>query len=207
MGLITEASLRAEIKNKSMYKYFIKPGTKITPSAMQFLRDRKIELIIEEQNTENIATGGRTESKKENPPAEYIFADTVCYMDKKPEYMTQLYGKKLVYKNHPRIVFRGAIDSLQSRILLLQAEAAENKQDKLVKELVSYGLMGIEADYEDNTNDDTGNLLRLAIKYDLLATGGSDYHGSLKPAIEIGRGRGNLKIPYEILDKMKTGCI
>lgn len=80
----------------------------------------------------------------------------------------------------------------------------QKRLDKLVKELVSYGLKGIEAHYVDNTNDDTGNLLRLAIKYDLLATGGSDYHGSLKPAIEIGKGRGNLKIPYEILDKMKA---
>lgn len=76
--------------------------------------------------------------------------------------------------------------------------------DKLVKELVSYGLKGIEAYYVDNTDDDTGNLLRLAIKYDLIVTGGSDYHGSFKPAIEIGKGRGNLKIPYDILDKMKT---
>lgn len=135
MGLITEASLRAEIKNKSIDKYFIKPGTKITPSARQFLRDRKIELMIEEQNTETTAMGGRTGKNEEKPPTGYIFADTFCYVDKKPEYMTQLYGKKLVYKNHPRIVFRGVIDSLQSRILLLQAEAAENKQDKLIKEL------------------------------------------------------------------------
>jgi len=77
------------------------------------------------------------------------------------------------------------------------------KLDKLLEELVQYGLTGIEAVYVENTNNDTGNLLRLAIKHNILATGGSDYHGSLKPSIELGIGRGNLKVPYELLEKMK----
>lgn len=97
----------------------------ITPSARQYLKDRKIELVFEEERGE----------KEEQKPAGYIFAEAGCPMDEKPEYMTQLYGKRLVYKNHPRIILRGAIDSLQSRILLLQAEAAEEKKDKLVDEL------------------------------------------------------------------------
>ncbi|MDP4093898.1 MAG: PHP domain-containing protein [Bacillota bacterium] len=75
--------------------------------------------------------------------------------------------------------------------------------DNLLADLKKDGLMGIEAYYVDNTNDDTGNLLRLAIKHDLLTTGGSDFHGSYKPDIELGRGRGNLRIPYELLEKMK----
>lgn len=135
MSLITETSLRAEIKNKRIDKYYMKPGTKITPSARQYLKDRNIELMVEEQNTENTVVGDRIGRNEEKPSAGYIFGDTLCYLDRKPEFMTQLYGKRLVYKNHPRIVFRGTIDSLQSMILLLQAEAAENNQDKLVKEL------------------------------------------------------------------------
>lgn len=38
----------------------------------------------------------------------------------KPEHMTHLKGDHLVYKDHPRIAFRGAIDSLESEIILLQ---------------------------------------------------------------------------------------
>ena len=135
MGLITETSLRAEIRNKSIDKYVVKPDTKITPSARQYLKDRKIELVIEELNVEN--DGGQNEKCKveERPSAKYVFAGTGCYMNEKPEYMTQLYGKKLVYKDHPRIMFRGKIDSLQSQILLLQVEAAGNKLDKLLEEL------------------------------------------------------------------------
>jgi predicted metal-dependent phosphoesterase TrpH len=76
--------------------------------------------------------------------------------------------------------------------------------DELLTQLVSCGLKGIEAYYVENKGDDTGNLLRLAIKHNILATGGSDFHGSFKPDIEIGRGHGGLKVPYELLEKMKN---
>jgi 3',5'-nucleoside bisphosphate phosphatase len=75
--------------------------------------------------------------------------------------------------------------------------------DELLETLVTYGLKGIEAHYVTNTRDDTGNLLRLALKHRLLVTGGSDFHGSFKPDVEIGTGHGNLQIPYELLEKLK----
>lgn len=75
--------------------------------------------------------------------------------------------------------------------------------DELLGTLVSIGLKGIEAYYTGNTKDDTGNLLRLAIKHNLLVTGGSDFHGSFKPDIDIGIGLGNLNIHYEVLEKLK----
>lgn len=75
--------------------------------------------------------------------------------------------------------------------------------DELLGNLKKAGLKGIEALYVENTTDDTGNLLRLALKHNLLVTGGSDFHGSFKANIEIGIGRGNLRIPYELLDKLR----
>ncbi|MCX7841967.1 MAG: PHP domain-containing protein [Clostridia bacterium] len=75
--------------------------------------------------------------------------------------------------------------------------------DKLLGELAQVGLKGIEAIYVDNTKEETGNLLRLAIKHKLLVTGGSDFHGSYKPDIEIGKGRGNLEVTYDLLKKIK----
>ncbi len=75
--------------------------------------------------------------------------------------------------------------------------------DKLLAELKGYGLAGIEAYYSENTKEDTGNFLRLAIKHELFVTGGSDFHGSFKPRIELGKGRGNLEVPYELLDKLR----
>ena len=79
-----------------------------------------------------------------------------------------------------------------------------NDMDKLLVELKEYGLAGIEAIYSENSKEETGSLLRLAIKHKLLVTGGSDYHGTYKNGIEIGYGRGNLKVPYELLEKLKS---
>ena len=53
----------------------------------------------------------------------------------KPEHMTHLRGDTLVYKDHPRIAFRGAIDSLESEILLVQIKAGERRQRKLYEDL------------------------------------------------------------------------
>ncbi|HEY5584081.1 MAG TPA: PHP domain-containing protein [Ruminiclostridium sp.] len=78
------------------------------------------------------------------------------------------------------------------------------EMDKLLKELKEYGLAGIEAIYSENSKEDTGNFLRLAIKHELLVTGGSDFHGTYKNGIELGRGRGNLKVPYELLEKLRN---
>lgn len=135
MGLITETSLRAEIRNKSIDKYVAKPGTKITPSAMQYLKDRRIELVYEEPMTETGRELPEECKSQDKAAAKYVLSGTECYISEKPEYMTQLYGKKLVYKDHPRIVFRGALDSLQSQILELQLEAAGSKLDKLQEQL------------------------------------------------------------------------
>lgn len=51
-----------------------------------------------------------------------------------------------------------------------------SKLDKLIKEFVSFGLQGIEVYHTDHTNETSYMLAKLANKYDLLVTGGSDYH-------------------------------
>ena len=43
----------------------------------------------------------------------------------------------------------------------------------------------------------------LANRYNLFITGGSDFHGKNKRQIDMGVGRGNLKVPYELLEEMK----
>ena len=43
----------------------------------------------------------------------------------------------------------------------------------------------------------------LAKKYGLKISGGTDFHGSFKPHIAIGRGTGGLSIPYAVLENMK----
>lgn len=71
--------------------------------------------------------------------------------------------------------------------------------EELVSQLVRCGLDGIEAIYSTNRGLDESSLRRLARNHGLFITGGSDFHGTNKPAIDLGCGRGNLKIPAELL--------
>ena len=64
------------------------------------------------------------------------------------------------------------------------------------------GLAGIEVYYSNNRGQDEVNVKALANHFGLVATGGSDFHGSVKPHIELGIGRGNLKIPYSVLENV-----
>lgn len=75
--------------------------------------------------------------------------------------------------------------------------------DHLLYELKDAGLKGMEVHYVENTEEDTRLLLELAQGHELLITGGSDFHGGFKENIEIGAGRGNLKIPYVLLEELK----
>ena len=69
--------------------------------------------------------------------------------------------------------------------------------------LVSLGLDGIEKYYPSYNEDDIEFLDCLIKKYNLLSSGGTDYHGSNRKNIKMGFGNGNLKIPYSLVDELK----
>lgn len=75
--------------------------------------------------------------------------------------------------------------------------------DQLIHTLKDCGLEGIETIYSSNTGFDEGYVRKYANRYNLLMTGGSDFHGANKPLIDMGVGKGNLKIPYELLEKLQ----
>ncbi len=71
-------------------------------------------------------------------------------------------------------------------------------------ELKTYGLQGIEVYYSSHNSKQTANYLKVARQLELIVTGGSDFHGTTKPDIEVGIGRGNLNISEKILDDLKA---
>lgn len=73
----------------------------------------------------------------------------------------------------------------------------------LIERLKKAGLYGIEALYSTHTRAEEDLVKSLAHRYSLKITGGSDFHGANKPDISIGRGMGNLSIPYELLEPFK----
>lgn len=77
----------------------------------------------------------------------------------------------------------------------------EEELDQLVDRLQKHGLQGIETIYSTYTNEEEETVRQLAQKYSLFITGGSDFHGEVKPDISIGTGRGNLIIPDALLEQ------
>jgi predicted metal-dependent phosphoesterase TrpH len=69
----------------------------------------------------------------------------------------------------------------------------------LISDFVKAGIMGIEVFYTENSPYQTQEFLKIAEKYSLLVTGGSDCHGAAKELAAIGR----IKLPYEYVEKLK----
>ena len=76
----------------------------------------------------------------------------------------------------------------------------------LVRKLKADGLGGIEVHYSTHTPSQTTEYLDLAKQCDLLVTGGSDFHGVTKPDIEVGIGRGQLKVSQKLLDPLRKAA-
>ncbi|MBN4050749.1 MAG: cobalamin adenosyltransferase [Alkaliphilus sp.] len=137
MRLITEALLRSEFKKlNNLSEYHVDKNCIVTPSARAYLKDRKIMLVFRESKS--------LDSKKEEIKSNsgyvsiqhgYVCNDTGEHIKVKPEHMTQVFANRLVTKDHPRIVLRGKLDSLQSKILEVQIIAEKKKCTKLLEEL------------------------------------------------------------------------
>ena len=65
------------------------------------------------------------------------------------------------------------------------------------------GLVGMECHYSLYDSQTTADALALAEQFRLLPSGGSDFHGAIKPNIHLGTGKGNLRIPYEWVAALK----
>lgn len=78
--------------------------------------------------------------------------------------------------------------------------------DIFIQELKKEGLDGIEAYYTSHTANFTKYVLKAAKRNNLLISGGSDFHGSVKPDTELGTGRGNLNIPDQVYFDLKEAA-
>ena len=78
-----------------------------------------------------------------------------------------------------------------------------NQLEELLLKLKAVGLNGLEGYYSEFTPEHIRDYRLLAQKLKLVFSGGSDFHGSMKPHIAMGSGKGNLYIPYYVLENIK----
>lgn len=99
-----EQAVRANIRNRDGKRvYYLGKGDQLTSTARDFLRRERIEILPGSQarpERYRLLSGG--------------------YAEEKPEHMTHLNGEVLVPKTHPRIRFRGKMDTLKAELILCQ---------------------------------------------------------------------------------------
>lgn len=81
-----------------------------------------------------------------------------------------------------------------------------NKYSELedfILRLIEIGLKGIEVYYPEHSALELAQYKNLAERHGLLMTGGTDYHGIDKNELDIGVGRGDMKLPYSLLEGLK----
>lgn len=137
--LYTLEAVKANIRNRDGKRvFFLGKGDQLTTEARDHLNRERIAILPGEQAriTQYRLLGGG-------------------YVDEKPEHMTHLYGDVLVPKTHPRIQFRGAVDTLEAALLLCGDGVCEildlarrlircEVMDEPVGEFTLYGLSEAE---------------------------------------------------------------
>lgn len=136
MPVITEEMLRKLEKNGELATLKVTKKDIFTPSAKEFLSKKGIAILDEDKAAEvkenkveeKTAVAESPSEKPEKPKRQYKDYITGAIYDKKPEYMTQIFGNDLVVKNHKRIILRGNFDRLQAETIRYWKKWEKNKK-------------------------------------------------------------------------------
>ena len=132
--LVTDADLRSRWSFRPEDPVRLEPGAVLTPSARDFVREHKIELL------ETPAAGAYRSMTRRSVPMKggrpsFVEAATGRTLSEKPEALTHLRGNLLVEKTSPRIAFRGKLDALLAQLLLVQLLAEETGRTGVLRDL------------------------------------------------------------------------
>lgn len=174
------------------------------PKILEKLTEMGMPITLEEAAAK---AGGRTVGR---PHIAEVMVEKGYVADFQEAFEKYLAHNKPAYVHRRRITAEEGIALLHGAgglaflahpgIYALPARITEN----MIYKLARAGLDGVEVYYSDHLPTDTAFLRRLVDEYDLLASGGTDFHGEAKPGIEVGVGRGDLRIPYELVARMKA---
>jgi 3',5'-nucleoside bisphosphate phosphatase len=76
--------------------------------------------------------------------------------------------------------------------------------ESLLLRLVREGLKGIEVYYPEHSPAETAQYKFMAEKHGLIMTGGTDYHGIEGNDLDVGVGRGEMRLSYSIVENLKA---
>ena len=92
------------------------------------------------------------------------------------------------------------------KLIGLKGQSRPEQEDSL-RELMSFGLTGMEQYYPNYTDEDRAFARAMIEKYDMLPTGGTDFHGANRPGILLGTGyEKNMSVPLKFLEDIRERC-
>jgi len=124
MALLSEEDVRRMSDNGSRGPVVVRRNQVLTPGAREYLKAHRVEVVYPQ--------GEAGPDEPARPRYQTLFG---AVLSEKPEHMTHLRGNILVFKDHPRIAFRGWIDQLEAEILLAQQAAAGEGLTALTRDL------------------------------------------------------------------------
>jgi len=141
---------------------------------------------------------------KEGSPGRMHIAEVLCNKGYCSDIRESF--RKYLSDNGPAFVPKEALTLRDAIELIVSSDGipvlshpGPTKRDTLIPKMVEYGLQGIEVYYPTHQPEDVKRYKRLAKKYDLLITGGSDCHGTRKPDIALG----SIRIDDSLVEKIK----
>ena len=127
--LFTEENVRDNLRNREGKRvFYLGKNDRLTSGARDFLTRERIPILPAEQAKKErwrLLSGG--------------------FVTEKPEHMTHLNGDVLVPKTHPRILFRGAMDTLEAELILCGL-AVDEKIGKALSEVLAFARMLLRCD-------------------------------------------------------------
>ena len=133
------------------------------------------------------------------------------YFKQKDKIFQQLLGKgKAAYVDRRRLLPEVCVELIcRAGGVPVIAHPAQMKMTsrnlrRLIKNLKEHGLGGLEVWHPTHPPHRVDAFLRICADFDLVATGGTDFHGRLTPDITLGRGFGDLCVEDSVLDKLRA---
>ena len=116
---------------------------------------------------------------------------------------------KYIGDNKPAYVPKKTLTPQQAIELIIDAGGVSvlahpglTQRDNVIEDLVKYGLQGIEVYYPAHTPHAVEKYLKIAKKYSLAVTGGSDFHGERKMDCPIAK----VTVPGDLVSKLRQKC-
>ncbi len=121
---------------------------------------------------------------------DYVYnRNNIFFLDKKDDYPSPA-------KTVEQVHLAGGVAFLAH---VYEYKWIKDKIEYISQLLKDSNLDGIECYYSSFTEEQTKGLLDYCKKNNLYISGGTDYHGTRRPSVEVGIGKGNLKIPENII--------